>query len=195
LQIPEAVHRAEALATAMRFELSSIREVGQLLAMLVAQRPAGCFAEVGSGCGVGTAWIASALGEDARFVTVEADADRAAAVARLFEEQPRVRVLEGDWHELLPPDAPFDLVFFDGGAWKRGDVFAESEALLELVAPAGVVVIDDMTPTELWPEEWRGRPDSVRDFWLSDPRLRAVELLTTPKTAAIVATKNPSKSA
>jgi hypothetical protein len=67
-----------------------------------------------------------------------------------------------------------------------------SEALLELVAPSGVVVIDDMTPEEHWPEEWRGRPDPVREFWLSDPRLRAVELLTTPATAAIIATKTPA---
>jgi predicted O-methyltransferase YrrM len=192
VQIPEAVYRAEALATAMRFELSCIREVGRLLAMLAAQRPRGRFAEVGTGCGVGTAWIASALASEAALVTVETDADRVAAVARLFEEQPRVRVLHGDWHELLPPEAPFDLLFFDGGAWKRGDVVAESEAALELVAPAGVVVIDDMTPEALWPEEWRGQADPVRDFWLADPRLRAAKLLTTPATAAILATKNPS---
>jgi hypothetical protein len=49
-----------------------------------------------------------------------------------------------------------------------------------------------MTPEALWPEEWRGKPDPVRDFWLADPRLRAVEILTTPRTAAILATKNPS---
>jgi predicted O-methyltransferase YrrM len=189
---PALVHRAQSLATAMRFELSSIPEIGRLLAALAAQRPRGRFAEIGAGCGVGTAWIASALGPEAALVTVEADADRAAAVARLFEEQPRVRVLQGDWHELLPPEAPFDLLFFDGGAWKRGDVVAESEAVLELVAPAGMVVIDDMTPEAVWPEEWRGKADPVRDFWLGDPRLRAAELLTTSASAAIVATKNPS---
>jgi predicted O-methyltransferase YrrM len=176
----------------MRFELSSIPEIGRLLAMLVAQRPRGRIAEVGSGCGVGTAWIVSALGPEATVVTVESDEERARAVARLFEDQPQVRVVPGDWHEALPPEAPFDLVFFDGGQWKRGDVVAEGEAVLELVAPGGVVVIDDMTPEALWPEEWRGKPDPVRDFWLADPRLRAVEILTTPRTAAILATKNPS---
>jgi predicted O-methyltransferase YrrM len=176
----------------MRFELSSIPEIGRLLAMLVAQRPRGRIAEVGSGCGVGTAWIVSALGPEATVVTVESDEERAGAVARLFEDEPRVRVVFGDWHEALPPEAPFDLLFFDGGQWKRGDVAAEGEAVLGLVAPGGVVVIDDMTPEALWPEEWRGKPDPVRDFWLADPRLRAVEILTTPRTAAILATKNPS---
>jgi len=80
-------------------------------------------------------------------------------------------------------------VFLDGGHWKSGDVAAESEHALELVAPGGVVVIDDMTPEALWPEDWRGRPDPAREFWLEDPRLRAVEILTTPRTAAILATK------
>jgi predicted O-methyltransferase YrrM len=176
----------------MRFERSSIREVGRLLAVLVAQRPRGRFCEIGSGCGVGSAWIASALGPEAAFVTVETEEERAAAVSRLFENDPRVRVLQGDWHDVLPPEAPFDLLFFDGGQWKQGDVAAESEAALALVARGGLVFIDDMTPESLWPEEWRGRPDPVRDFWLGDPRLRAAEILTTPETAAIIATKTPA---
>jgi predicted O-methyltransferase YrrM len=191
VELPELVHRAESLAIAMRFELSSIPEIGRLLALLVSQRPRGRFAEIGSGCGVGSAWVVDAMGPEAEFVTVEADEERAGAVSRLFADQRQVRVLHGDWHDLLPPEGPFDLLFFDGGNWKRGDVEAESEAALELVAPGGLVVIDDLTPDSLWPEEWRGRPDPVREFWLADPRLRAVEVMTTPETAAIVATKNP----
>jgi predicted O-methyltransferase YrrM len=191
VEVPELVHRAESLAIAMRFELSSIPEIGRLLALLVSQRPRGRFAEIGSGCGVGSAWVVDAMGPEAEFVTVEADEERAGAVSRLFADQRQVRVLHGDWHDLLPLEGPFDLLFFDGGNWKRGDVEAESEAALELVAPGGLVVIDDLTPDSLWPEEWRGRPDPVREFWLADPRLRAVEVMTTPETAAIVATKNP----
>jgi predicted O-methyltransferase YrrM len=191
VELPELVHRAESLAIAMRFELSSIPEVGRLLAVLVSQRPRGRFAEIGSGCGVGSAWIATAMGPEAAFVTVEADEEQAGAVSRLFADQPQVCALHGDWHDVLPGEAPFDLLFFGGGSWKRGDVEAESEAALDLVAPGGLVVIDDMTPESLWPEEWRGRRDPVREFWLANPRLRATELMTTSETSAIVATKNP----
>jgi predicted O-methyltransferase YrrM len=173
----------------MRFERSSIPEIGRLLAALVAQRPGGRFAEIGSGCGVGTAWIADALDPEARLLTVESDRDRAAAVDHLFDDVPNVHVLHGDWHDVLPPMAPFDLLFFDGGHWKSGDVRTESEQALGLVATHGVVVIDDLTPEELWPEEWRGRPDPARDFWLGDPRLRGAEILTTPRTAALIAVK------
>jgi predicted O-methyltransferase YrrM len=185
------VYRAEALATAMRFERSSIPEIGRLLAVLVAERPRGRFAEIGTGCGVGAAWIAGTLDAESTFVTVETESERAAAVDRLFADLPNVRVLHGDWHELLPPEAPFDLLFFDGGHWKSGDVPAESEQALGLVAPAGIVLIDDLTPEALWPEEWRGRPDPAREFWLGDPRLRGTEVLTTPRTAAILAVKRP----
>jgi predicted O-methyltransferase YrrM len=174
----------------MRFERSSIPEVGRLLAALVAQRPAGRTAEIGTGCGVGTAWIASALGGEASLVTVETEEELAGAVDRLFAEQGNVRVLHGDWHELLPSEAPFDLLFFDGGQWKSGDIRAESEQALELVAPSGTVVIDDMTPEAFWPEEWRGRPDAAREFWLRDPRLSSAEILTTPETAAILAVRH-----
>ena len=188
-EVPNLVHSAEALATAMRFERSSIPEIGRLLAVLVAARPQGRCAEIGTGCGVGSAWIADALGPDGSLVTVELDEDRAAAASRLFADRQNVRVLQGDWHELLPPEAPFDLLFFDGGYWKRGDVAAESEQALSLVASGGLVVIDDLTPESLWPEEWRGQPDSVRDFWLGHDDLVAVELLTTPESAAILAVR------
>lgn len=132
LELPELVHRAESLAIAMRFELSSSPEIGRLLAVLISQRARGRFAEIGSGCGVGSAWIASAMGPEATFVTVEADEERAGAVSRLFADHAQVRALHGDWHDLLPAEAPFDLLFFDGGSWKHGDVEAESEAALEL---------------------------------------------------------------
>jgi hypothetical protein len=52
--------------------------------------------------------------------------------------------------------------------------------VIGLLAPGGTVVLDDLTP---------GRPgaDPVRAFWLEHPRLAAIELLTTPKTALILA--------
>jgi predicted O-methyltransferase YrrM len=176
----------------MRFERSSIKEIGRLLAVLVAARPRGKFAEIGTGCGVGSAWVVDALGPDASLVTVELDDDRAAAASRLFSDYPNVRVVHGDWHEVLPPEGPFDVLFFDSGHAKRGDVPAEGAQALSLVASGGVVVIDDLTPESLWPDEWRGQPDPPRDFWLNHPELVAAEVLTTPVSAAILAVKRSS---
>jgi predicted O-methyltransferase YrrM len=176
----------------MRFERSSIPEVGRLLAALAASQPRGRLAEIGTGTGVGAAWIVSAMGPEASFVTVEADDDRAAACARLFADAPNVRVLRGDWHEVLPPEAPFDLLFFDGGGWKRSppaQMRAESERALELVAPGGVVAMDNLTPQHLWPADAPTWPDALREHWLGSDALVATEILTTPDSSAIVAAK------
>ena len=176
----------------MRFERSSIPEIGRLLAVLVTARPHGRCAEIGTGCGVGSAWIVDALGPEGSLVTVELDADRAAAASRLFADSPSVRVLHGDWHELLPPEAPFDLLFFDGGNWKRrpaDHMRAESEQALELVAAGGTVVLDDLTPEHLWPPDRPDWPDALREYWLGHDGLVSTEILTTPETSAILAVK------
>ena len=57
------------------------------------------------------------------------------------------------------------------------------EQILDLLEPGGLIVKDDLTP---------GGPidgDPVRTFLLRDPRVAAVEILTTPQSAAIVAVK------
>jgi predicted O-methyltransferase YrrM len=176
----------------MSFERSSIREVGRLLGALAASRPNGRLAEIGTGTGVGASWIVSSLGAEASFVTVEADDDRAAACAELFAGVPNVRVLHGDWHKVLPAEAPFDLLFFDGGGWKRSppsQMRAESELALELVAPGGLVAMDNLTPEHLWPADAPTWPDALRELWLGDERLVSTEVLTTPDSSAILATK------
>jgi predicted O-methyltransferase YrrM len=130
------------------------------------------------------------MSPDASFVTVELDDERAAAAQRLFADEPNVRVLHGDWHELMPPEAPFDLLFFDGGGWKRSppqQMRAESERALELVAAGGIVAMDDLTPEHQWPADAPDWPDALREFWLGNEVLLATEILTTPETSAILA--------
>ena len=56
----------------------------------------------------------------------------------------------------------------------------DGERVVGLLAPGGTVVLDDLTPG-------RSGPDPVREFWLEHPRLAAIELLTTPETAVILA--------
>ena len=89
-------------------------------------------------------------------------------------------MLEGDWRELLPPEAPFDLLFYD--AAKRLRPREDGELAAGLLAPGGTAVLDDLTPG------FTG-PDPVRAFWLDHPDLAATEILTTPGTAAILAVR------
>jgi predicted O-methyltransferase YrrM len=176
------VARAEAAAVRLGFERSSTPEAGRLLHVLAAQRGRTRVGEIGTGTGVGAAWIVSALPPAVPFVTVELDERRAAAAAALFAGDENVRVLQGDWHELMPAEAPFDLLFYDGGGKQRPDL--DGEQVVGLLAPGGTVVLDDLTPG-------RPGPDPVREFWLGHPDLAAVELQVGPREAAILAVRVP----
>ena len=74
---PPLVQRALALERELGFERSCIREVGLLLHVLAAQRGRTRVGELGTGCGVGAAWIVSALQPSVPFLTVELDEARA----------------------------------------------------------------------------------------------------------------------
>lgn len=182
--IPPLVQRALELASRTGFTRSCIPEVGRLLHVLAGQHRGGLIAEIGTGCGVGAAWIVSALAPGARFVTIEIDSERAAAAQSLFAAYPNVRVVHGDWRAILD-QAPFAMLFADGGKAKAH----APEELLAALQPGGLLVLDDLTPESQWPAEWRGQLDPVRAFWLNDPRVAATELLVTPKDAVIVATR------
>jgi predicted O-methyltransferase YrrM len=149
--------------------------------VLAAQVTAGVIAEIGTGYGVGAAWIASDMQPGARLVTVDLDAGRAASARALFESYAQVEVITGDWRDILR-HAPFRLLFADAADAKE----REPEALIDVLAPGGTILLDDLTPEHLWPEAWRGKPDPVREFWLHTPRLQATELLTTPSSCVIV---------
>ncbi len=183
-EIPPLVARATAIAERMAFTQSCWPEVGRLLAVLAGSVREGVIGEIGTGCGVGAAWMAGALSPNTRLITVESDATRAEAAREILMPAPGVQALHGDWHDILA-HGPFDMLFADGGHAKRH----EPEVLLEALRPGGLVVLDDMTPEEQWPPEWRGQPDLVREFWLNEPRLAATEILTGPRMAVIVATR------
>jgi predicted O-methyltransferase YrrM len=149
---------------------SSIPAVRALLRVLAAGRDV---AELGTAFGEG----AAAIAETARsLVTVESDPDRAAVARERLSGLDNVELLEGDAYEQLRGRGPFGLVFADGGVY-------DWEQILELLEPGGLLVKDDLTP---------GRAvdgDPVREFLLRDPRLAAVEILTTPNSSAIVASR------
>ena len=152
---------------------SSIPEVRRLLAVLAAGKRA---AEIGTAFGLGAEALASTARE---VVTVELDPERAREAGARLNGLANVELLVGDWAELLPPRAPFELLFMDGGGYKHD--LDKAARMLELVAPGGLVVVDDMTPGY--------GPDPVRDFFFGRPDFVTVEILTTPETAALLATR------
>jgi predicted O-methyltransferase YrrM len=183
IEPPPLVARATAAATAAGFTNSCSPEVGRLLATICATKPAGRVAEAGAGYGVGTSWLHSGLGTGATLVTVDREPDCARATAALFAGESRVQVLTGDWRA-LEAHAPFDVLFCDGGG-KRDD----PQRVVEWLAPGGVLVLDDFTPSASWPPMYDGAVDHLRVLYLTHHLLHAVEIVTGPGQAAILAAR------
>ncbi|MFJ6016278.1 O-methyltransferase [Streptomyces sp. NPDC092952] len=183
--VPERVVAAERIAAELGFTKSCTRETGRLLSTAAAAKPQGVVAESGTGAGVGTAWLRSGLGTGACLITVERDEELARRAAGLFADDERVGVLTGDWR-LLERHAPFDVFFCDGGG-KRDD----GQRVIELLAPGGLLVMDDFTPSPHWPPRFEGEVDELRLFYLTHPDLEATEVLTTPTSSAVLASRRP----
>lgn len=177
METPPLVERALALAEAHGFEASCGPEDGALLHVLAARRGISRAAEIGTGAGIGAAWIVSALPPQTPFFTAELDPDLAARAAQLFAEDPDVTVLTGSWRDTLPPEAPFDLLFVDAN-----DAKDDVDTAVGLLAPGGTAVLDDF---------WLGpaAPDPRRDAWLHHAHLTAIELRVTHERRALVAVR------
>jgi predicted O-methyltransferase YrrM len=145
--------------------------------VLAARRGIGRAAEIGTGAGVGAAWIVSALPPQTPFFTVELDPRLVARAAELFADDPNVTVLSGPWRTSLPPEAPYDLLFVDAN-----DAKDDVDAAVGLLAPGGTAVVDD----------FRSEPparDLRRDAWLHHAQLTTIELWVTSERRALVSVR------
>jgi demethylmenaquinone methyltransferase/2-methoxy-6-polyprenyl-1,4-benzoquinol methylase len=172
--VPSLVQAAVVRARHAGFLLSCDPAVGRLLAVLAAHLPERArVLELGTGTGVGTAWITSALlpRTDVTVITVEKDAGTAALAA------------QGDWPgfvELRCADAlavlgdvsQFDLIFADaqGGKWEGLD------CTIAALGPHGMLIVDDMAATPQWSSEQHARQREVRQTLLTSPLLTSIEL-------------------
>ncbi|MCM1967437.1 O-methyltransferase [Streptomyces sp. G1] len=149
-QLPHSLPALRDKAAAAGFTLSSEDRTGSLLAALAAGRPGGRILELGTGVGEGTAWLLSGMDGASRLTTVELDATVQAVAREELGADPRVTFAAGDggtWLEDFD-GAPFDLVFADTWPGK----FTHLDRALELVAPGGTYLIDDLLPQPGWPE-------------------------------------------
>ena len=184
--VPPLVQSAADLAARVGFGHSSVPEVGRLLATLVAHERNALLAEAGTGCGVGAAWMASCMGPTSRLVTVESDGDLAAAASGVLASAQNVEVTHGDWRDVLPERAPFDLLFLDGGRWKQS-VERDGVLAVGMLRDGGLLVVDDMSPVHRPLPAWlRGR-DPVRDFLHGRADLSVTEVSLSETTGAILA--------
>ncbi|MCL6600438.1 MAG: class I SAM-dependent methyltransferase [Alicyclobacillus macrosporangiidus] len=181
-RVPELVERALQVASQHGFSSSCLDEVGRFLQILGGFKSGAKVAEIGTGFGVGSAWILSGMDADSTLFTVESDPDRVSAVREMFSGIENVRIIAGDW-KLILRYAPFDYVFVDAKPAK----YDEADLVIRSVNLNGFIVLDDFTPMEHWPDEWKGTQDLVRDKWFNDDRLLCMELRTSEKNSILLA--------
>ncbi len=145
-----------------------------MLAVLAATTPiGGRILELGTGFGVGLAWILTGLGSrtDVAVVSIERDAERVAFLTEV-DLPAHVSIVEGDIGALPPALGQFDLIFADAEAGK----WTGLELTIAALAPQGLLLVDDMHLSRYDSEKDRSTVKNVRKVLTTDSRLAAVEL-------------------
>ena len=97
------------------FDQTGTDEVGALLATLCASKPRGRFLELGTGCGLSTAWMLAGMDEASHLISVDNRADVLAVAQEHLGRDPRLTLIEGTGEEVIDahPSHSFDLIFAD----------------------------------------------------------------------------------
>jgi 2-hydroxychromene-2-carboxylate isomerase/predicted O-methyltransferase YrrM len=153
---PSALPAIERDTAAVGFDMASDRATGALLRMLAAAKPGGRFLEIGTGTGLATAWLADGMDGGATLATIDSDESVAGVARRHLGEDARIEFRIGDAATILDQlSGAYDLIFAD--AWPGK--FAQLDRALDLLAPGGLYVIDDLLPQPNWPD---GHGENVR---------------------------------
>jgi len=141
------------------FTMASESLTCSLLRTLAASKPAARFLELGSGTGLSTAWLLDGMDSQSHLTTVDNDEVQLSILKRHLGADHRLSVVCADGDEYLRSlrGQQFDFIFADTWAGK----YRLLEDALDLLAPSGLYVIDDMLPQPNWPE---GHAEKVADL-------------------------------
>jgi len=140
---PPAVERITAEGRAAGLLYGSDARVGALLRSLAASKPGGALLELGTGLGLGAAWLLDGMDARARLTSVDVE-DVGGVARRCLGHDPRLELVVADAADFLERlgSRSFDLIFADAPFGK----FFDLERTLDALAPGGLYVVDDMFP-------------------------------------------------
>ena len=156
---PPALSAIQADTARLGFSMASEPKTGALLAALAASKPGGRLLEIGTGTGIGTAWLLSGMDASARLDTVDTDRAAVDVARRHLGTDARVAFRFEDGAAFLARADPdtYDLVYAD--AWPGK--FTQLDAALSCLRQGGVYVIDDLLPQPNWPEGHGAKVDAL----------------------------------
>jgi predicted O-methyltransferase YrrM len=169
VEIPPLAVRAQRVANRAQFRQSSIPEAGALLRALAASKPGGLLLEVGSGVGVGAAWLLDGMDSESRLISLERHPKMANVAKTLLADDERVTVINADAVEWLAAyDGPhFDLAFVDTTVIK----FDRRDLLFPHLADGALFIADDLLPQDKWGQAHGPRVERFRREILQEPTL------------------------
>ncbi|WP_203236781.1 O-methyltransferase [Nocardia panacis] len=149
--------QAQKAARASEFAMSCTDRTGLVLRTLAASKPGGRVLELGTGTGVGTAWLLAGMDHNARLITIESDPVRCAVARGVIMTDSRAHLHCADAAEWLTTvvGEPFDLAFVDC----RPGKFTHRAELFARLAPGALYVVDDLLPQPTWPDDHQDRVD------------------------------------
>jgi len=189
VDVPPRVRAAQAHATQTGFAMSCTNRTGALLRTLAATKPGGRLLEIGTGVGVGAAWLLAGASPTAHLVTIEIDPATADVARTVLHGDPRTTVITADAAVWLAGHTgpPFDLVFVD---WRVGK-FEHRGLLLAHLNPGGVYVGDDLLPQPTWPHDHQARVDKFLTDIVGEHDL-TVTLLDWASGLVVAARRSPA---
>lgn len=135
----------------MGFKMASEPQTGSLLRALAASKVGGRLLELGTGTGIGTAWLLAGMDSGARLDSVDSDPAVLEVARRHLGDDPRVTFHLADGAAFLGrcQAMQFDLIYADTWPGK----FTHLDLALSLLRVGGIYVIDDLLPQPNWPED------------------------------------------
>jgi predicted O-methyltransferase YrrM len=132
------------------FTMASERRTGSLLRTLAAAKPGGRFLELGTGTGVGTAWLLEGMDRSSRLDSVDSESAIQEVARRHLGGDPRVAFHTIDGARFLQRAQPsrFDFIYAD--AWPGK--YSHLDLALAALRPGGIYLIDDLLPHANWPD-------------------------------------------
>jgi predicted O-methyltransferase YrrM len=160
--IPPALAAIQSDTDSIGFKLASEPKTGSLLRALAASKPGGRFLELGTGTGVGTAWLLAGMDSRSRLISIDSDSPVQAVAKRNLGQDTRVTFQLGDGAAFLETTTEkFDLIYAD--AWPGK--FTHLDRTLSLLNNGGIYFIDDLLPQANWPEDHAPRvPALIADL-------------------------------
>jgi predicted O-methyltransferase YrrM len=148
--IPSVLGAIRADTEHLGFPMASEPQTDSLLRTLAAAKRGGRFLELGTGTGVGTAWLLAGMDQESRLDSVENDAEVLEIARRHLGHDPRVTFHLTDAALFLgqPPPGQYDFIYADTWPGK----FTHLDLALALLRVGGLYVVDDLLPQASWPE-------------------------------------------